>query len=263
MAEAWLEGLRGDDHVLDVAEEFEAPLASLAANSRLTSTSERRRQIPYSEGIHPDEAGANAFSHRLRMRFLAVADPTKPVGRAVRQSDCILIVGESLENEDWPEYFLADNLVVLADAGEHGWLKVEIASAMNPAAPEHFRPVGLGALDIGTDPFELAGMNYRSDLGRLLARIANAQFGYISAHPLDKLVTHSFIDQETRAGEARHTMRLQRLDDHQRSLAWRRLPVADGIELHVRDDSPAARDEALVAMREAVRAALGRAEIRG
>ena len=52
-------------------------------------------------------------------------------------------------------------------------------------------------------------------------------------------------------------------EDNQRSLAWRRLPVADGIELHVRDDSPAARDEALVAMREAVRAALGRAEIRG
>jgi hypothetical protein len=41
---------------------------------------------------------------------------------------------------------------------------------------------------------------------------------------------------------------------------WRRLPVADGIELHVRDDSPVARDEALVAMREAVRAALGRSE---
>jgi DNA-binding transcriptional MerR regulator len=41
---------------------------------------------------------------------------------------------------------------------------------------------------------------------------------------------------------------------------WRRLPVADGIELHVRDDSPLARDDALVAMREAVRAALGRGE---
>lgn len=39
---------------------------------------------------------------------------------------------------------------------------------------------------------------------------------------------------------------------------WRRLPVADGIELHVRDDSPAARGDALLAMREAVRAALGR-----
>jgi DNA-binding transcriptional MerR regulator len=44
--------------------------------------------------------------------------------------------------------------------------------------------------------------------------------------------------------------------------AWRRVAVADGVELHVRDDSPAARDEALVAMREAVRAALGREDVR-
>ena len=43
---------------------------------------------------------------------------------------------------------------------------------------------------------------------------------------------------------------------------WRRSPVADGIELHIREDSPAARDEAVIAMREAVRAALGRADIR-
>src|SRR4051794_164392 len=45
-------------------------------------------------------------------------------------------------------------------------------------------------------------------------------------------------------------------------LSWRRVPVAEGVELHVRDDSPAARDEALIAMREAVRAALGRGELR-
>jgi len=51
--------------------------------------------------------------------------------------------------------------------------------------------------------------------------------------------------------------------DDERPLSWRRLPVADGIELHVRDDSPAAHNDALVAMREAVRAALGRAEVRG
>jgi len=44
--------------------------------------------------------------------------------------------------------------------------------------------------------------------------------------------------------------------------SWRRMTVADGVELHVRDDSPASRDEALVAMREAVRAALGREDIR-
>ena len=43
---------------------------------------------------------------------------------------------------------------------------------------------------------------------------------------------------------------------------WRRIPVAQGIEIHVRDDSPASRDDAVVAMREAIRAALGRADIR-
>ena len=46
------------------------------------------------------------------------------------------------------------------------------------------------------------------------------------------------------------------------SLRWHRLPVADGLELHVREDSPAAREEAVIAMREAVRAALGRGDIR-
>jgi hypothetical protein len=50
--------------------------------------------------------------------------------------------------------------------------------------------------------------------------------------------------------------------DEDRAVSWRRFVVADGIELHVRDDAPAARDEALVAMREAVRAALGREDIR-
>jgi DNA-binding transcriptional MerR regulator len=40
--------------------------------------------------------------------------------------------------------------------------------------------------------------------------------------------------------------------------AWRRLLVGDGVELHVRGDVPAARDEVLLAMREAVRTAIGR-----
>lgn len=54
-----------------------------------------------------------------------------------------------------------------------------------------------------------------------------------------------------------------RTSDEERSASWRRVPVAEGIEIHVRDDAAAAREEALVAMREAVRAALGRADIRG
>jgi hypothetical protein len=41
-------------------------------------------------------------------------------------------------------------------------------------------------------------------------------------------------------------------------LSWRRVIVADGVELHVREDSPSAGDDSVMAMREAVRSALGR-----
>lgn len=51
-------------------------------------------------------------------------------------------------------------------------------------------------------------------------------------------------------------------DEDEHSGSWRRVPVTDGVELHVRDDLPAAREDALLAMREAVRAALGRGELR-
>lgn len=40
--------------------------------------------------------------------------------------------------------------------------------------------------------------------------------------------------------------------------SWSRVIVADGVELHVRDDSPNAGEESVLAMREAVRSALGR-----
>jgi hypothetical protein len=50
--------------------------------------------------------------------------------------------------------------------------------------------------------------------------------------------------------------------DSDEPVIWRRVLVAEGVELHVREDSPAARDDAVAAMRDAVRAALGRSEIR-
>ena len=50
--------------------------------------------------------------------------------------------------------------------------------------------------------------------------------------------------------------------DDESTASWRRVAIAEGVELHVRDDSPAAHESAVVAMREAVRAALGREDIR-
>ena len=50
--------------------------------------------------------------------------------------------------------------------------------------------------------------------------------------------------------------------DDDEPAVWRRIGIDDGVELHVREQSAAARDEALTAMREALRTALGRADIR-
>ena len=41
-------------------------------------------------------------------------------------------------------------------------------------------------------------------------------------------------------------------------VSWRRIAVTDGVELHLREDSPAAHDSTALALREAVRAALAR-----
>ena len=49
------------------------------------------------------------------------------------------------------------------------------------------------------------------------------------------------------------------LDDESPS-SWRRVQVAEGIELHLRADSLAAKDDTVVALREAIRAALGRSD---
>jgi DNA-binding transcriptional MerR regulator len=41
---------------------------------------------------------------------------------------------------------------------------------------------------------------------------------------------------------------------------WHRVTVAEGVELHVRDGSPAASEDGIATLREALRAALGRVE---
>jgi DNA-binding transcriptional MerR regulator len=47
-------------------------------------------------------------------------------------------------------------------------------------------------------------------------------------------------------------------DDDASPVSWRRVAIANGVELHVRDDSPAASEHVILAMRTAVRAAMGR-----
>ncbi len=103
---------------------------------------------------------------------------------------------------------------------------------------------------------QLLAIKIRQREGRTLEYIKQ-ELRDVAGDALERRVAQSLAPA---LGVGADTTALTRDDDG--PSAWRRLPVADGIELHVRDDSPAARDDALVAMREAVRAALGRPEVR-
>jgi DNA-binding transcriptional MerR regulator len=51
------------------------------------------------------------------------------------------------------------------------------------------------------------------------------------------------------------------VDEDSPSVGWRRLVIAPGVELHVREDSPAASEHALLAARAALRATMSRADV--
>ena len=102
---------------------------------------------------------------------------------------------------------------------------------------------------------QLLAIKIRQREGQTLDVIKTEMLG-VTGDLLEKRVAQSLAP----ALGARADLAVARDDDAPES--WRRIGVADGIELNIRHDSPAATDDALVAIREAVRAALGREDLR-
>src|SRR3954469_13209048 len=96
---------------------------------------------------------------------------------------------------------------------------------------------------------QLLGIKIRQREGQRL-EVIKREMKELAADALDRRVATSLAPALATGSD----VAVQHDDD--RPAVWRRLPVADGIELHVRDDSPAARESALVAMRDAIRGAL-------
>jgi DNA-binding transcriptional MerR regulator len=102
---------------------------------------------------------------------------------------------------------------------------------------------------------QLLAIKIRQREGQTLDVIKTEMLG-VTGDLLEKRVAQSLAPAlGVRADQA-----VARDDDAPES--WRRIGVADGIELSIRHDSPAASDDALIAIREAVRAALGREDLR-
>ena len=166
----------------------------------------------------------------------------------------------------WNARGLAAHVTAVVDAA--GMRPTNASARAAPSARSIRFYVANGLLDRPEGTGTAATYNYRHFLQLLAIKIRQregvtldsikSELKELTGDALERRVATSLastmgstpVDVRSRAGE----------DDH--PFSWRRVPVADGVEIHVRDDSPAARDEALVAMREAVRAALGRGDLR-
>ncbi len=164
----------------------------------------------------------------------------------------------------WNARGLAAHVTALVDAA--GIRPTNASARAAPTARSVRFYVASGLLDRPEGTGTAATYNYRHLLQLLAIKIRQRE-----GQSLDKIktemkdVTGDALERRIAASlapalTAGADTTAEREDNNTHS--WRRAPVADGIELHIREDSPAAREEAVIAMREAVRAALGRADIR-
>jgi DNA-binding transcriptional MerR regulator len=166
----------------------------------------------------------------------------------------------------WNARGLAAHVTAVVDAA--GMRPTNASARAAPSARSIRFYVANGLLDRPEGTGTAATYNYRHFLQLLAIKIRQREGVTLDAIKSElKELTGDALERRvatalaTTMGSTPVDMRARSADDDQ-SLSWRRVAVADGVEIHVRDDSPAARDEALVAMREAVRAALGRADLR-
>jgi DNA-binding transcriptional MerR regulator len=165
----------------------------------------------------------------------------------------------------WNARGLAAHVTALVDAA--GIRPTNASARSAPSARSVRFYVANGLLDRPEGAGTAATYNYRHLLQLLSIKIRQregatldtikSEMREVTGDALERRVASSLAP----ALGAQADVAVRNTDDD-RAASWRRFAVADGIELHVREDAPAARDDALIAMREAVRAALGRADIR-
>jgi DNA-binding transcriptional MerR regulator len=165
----------------------------------------------------------------------------------------------------WNARGLAAHVTALVDAA--GVRPTNASARAAPSARSIRFYVANGLLERPEGTGTAATYNYRHFLQLLAIKIRQregitldaikAEMKDVTGDSLERRVASSLAAALGATVETRR----QAVDDDAPA-TWRRLHVADGVELHVRDDSPSSRDEALMAMREAIRAALGREDIR-
>lgn len=177
----------------------------------------------------------------------------------------IALLRAHAKHAPWNARGLAAHVTALVDAA--GVRPTNASARAAPSARSIRFYVANGLLERPEGAGTAATYNYRHFLQLLAIKIRQREGITLDAIKREmKEVTGDALERRVASSLAAAlgaTIETRRqASDEDVTASWRRVPVADGVELHVRDDSPASRDDALVAMREAVRAALGREDIR-
>ena len=178
----------------------------------------------------------------------------------------VQLLRQHARHAPWNARGLAAHVTALVDSA--GIRPTNASARAAPSARSVRFYVANGLLDRPEGTGTAATYNYRHFLQLLAIKIRQregqtldaikAEMKEVTGDALERRIAQSLAPA---LGLDASAPRRNDEEDHLR--AWRRVSVAEGIEIHVRDDSPAAHDDALLAMREAVRAALGRPDLRG
>jgi DNA-binding transcriptional MerR regulator len=164
----------------------------------------------------------------------------------------------------WNARGLAAHATALVDAAGMRPTNASARAALSARAIRFY--VANGLLDHPDGAGTAATYNYRHLLqllaikirqreGQTLARIRKEMAEFTG----DALERRIAVSLAPALGAGSHAAVAHDADTAHR---WQRVAVADGVELHVRENVSAAREDAVIAMREAVRAALGREDVR-
>jgi len=162
-------------------------------------------------------------------------------------------------NAPWNARGLAAHAAALVDSA--GMKPTNASARAMPSARAVRFYVANGLLDRPEGAGTAATYGYRHLLQLLAIKIRQREGQTLDAIKKEmREVTGDALERRV-AGSLAPALTLQMdtsAPTHNGVASWRRVPIADGVELHVRDDSPAARDDLLVALRDMLRSSLSR-----
>ncbi len=195
------------------------------------------------------------------MGELGRGSPSPYIPRPMAESPVPLLRAHA-RHAPWNARGLAAHAAALADAA--GMKPTNASARATPSARAVRFYVANGLLDRPEGAGTAATYGYRHLLQLLSIKIRQREGQTLDAIRQEmREVTGDSLERRVAQSLAPAlSLHMDQLIPREAGVAtWRRLPIADGIEIHVRDDSPAARDDVLVVMRDALRHALGRYDL--